>query len=271
MKFKSTVDRVVGRLPEADKQEVAKEMEERFLTQYASKGPEREKLNWERKAIRLADTATNQLLQEYSEKPFTFPEKNIYILDRKDWTGDVNTAGIYLPRIQSIFMQPRQNKLNFYKNLFHEMLHAKSYYAVQVPTQGQEAIRDYRMGLVVRTRNNEKDYFRSLNEGLTEELTKRYASRTFGDEMFRDEQAVDFAYSGERNALQQLCVKLSHRDEELYPSPKAVFDAFAKAMLNGDVLKLGRAIDQTFGKGTFRKIGEAKDDSVQLQKIVNSL
>jgi hypothetical protein len=40
-----------------------------------------------------------------------------------------------------------------------------------------------------------------------------------------------------------------------FTSTEEVFKVFAEAVLSGRLLELARLIDQTFGKGAFRKLG----------------
>jgi hypothetical protein len=42
-------------------------------------------------------------------------------------------------------------------------------------------------------------------------------------------------------------------------------------MLGGNLLTIGKLIDRTFGKGTFRKIGESDSDPKKLREFIGSL
>jgi len=57
----------------------------------------------------------------------------------------------------------------------------------------------------------------------------------------------------------------------MFTDPEEVFEAFARGMMTGNPLEIGRLVDGTFGKGTFRKIGEMDEDVDEQLKYVESL
>jgi len=315
MKFQSTVERVVGNVTQKDKKAIAREMEKRFLTQYAThetgeapKSPEQLRI------LELADEMTNEVLRHYGKDRFSFPPENVHVIEKDRWTRGEN-SGVANSRIQSVSLRSDDNALVFFTTAFHEMLHLKSYYAVQVPTEkGERPLEDYRLGLHVRSRDAKKGYFQNLDEAVTEELTKRFASGAFSHQLFKKERDqfaryrphgependeayavrrekdadqppgfpeqgktkysmwfAEFAFQEERESLWMLCEKMHHADPQEFPDASVAFDLFAKGMLNGNILPLGRAIDRLFGKGTFRRIGEAGSDTDELRRIVTTL
>ena len=67
-----------------------------------------------------------------------------------------------------------------------------------------------------------------------------------------------FTYLQEREMLNMLIDKILEKNLSKFKNRQEIFDLFAKAMLTGNILPIGRLIDKTFGQGTFRKIGEEK-------------
>jgi hypothetical protein len=79
-----------------------------------------------------------------------------------------------------------------------------------------------------------------------------------------------FTYAKERWALNTLINKLFERNRKNFKNTDEVFEVFEKGMMTGNILPIGRLVDGTFGKGTFRKIGESEDLEV-FSSIVKSL
>ncbi len=69
----------------------------------------------------------------------------------------------------------------------------------------------------------------------------------------------EFSNTEERRALGILIEKIVERNPDRFQNREQAFAMFAQAMLDGNLLSLGKTIDQTFGQGTFRAIGEARD------------
>lgn len=65
-----------------------------------------------------------------------------------------------------------------------------------------------------------------------------------------------FAYGKQRRMLNSLIDKVWSKHKDIYKDQEEVFDVFAKAYMTGNLLTIGRLIEDTFGEGTFRKIGE---------------
>jgi hypothetical protein len=61
-------------------------------------------------------------------------------------------------------------------------------------------------------------------------------------------------YKKQRDRLNVLVKEIYERNREHFTSTEEVFRVFAEAVLSGRLLELARLIDQTFGKGAFRKL-----------------
>jgi len=85
--------------------------------------------------------------------------------------------------------------------------------------------------------------------------------------------SADFRRVQERNILNKLIEKIytSDKNASKFKSREEVFDMFVEAVMTGRIVHLGKLIDKTFGKGTFRKIAETDSDINKLEKYVDSL
>lgn len=168
----------------------------------------------------------------------------------------------------------------------------------------------YRLGIQLNSRDGQTTFFNAINEAVTEELAKQFIQeeirknnplfsqeiqlteqlrREHGNELDQDDKPLftddmilarlnsqniieshKFARSQERQILYTLQDKLYEANKDHFPNKEAVFDEFAKAMFTGNIWPVGRMIERTFGKGTFRKIGETTD-LAELQQYVNNL
>lgn len=96
-----------------------------------------------------------------------------------------------------------------------------------------------------------------------------FASRKAKD-LPEKEVAEYYAYSTERQALKALVNFIYEFNKNEFKSKEEVFDVFARAMISGTLLPLGRLIERTFKKKTFRNLGalHRKED---LQKLTKNL
>ena len=65
-----------------------------------------------------------------------------------------------------------------------------------------------------------------------------------------------YSYFKERAALKKLIQTLYEKNEDEFESEEEVFNLFAKAAISGRLLPVARLIEKTFGKGSFRELGE---------------
>lgn len=185
----SSFKHVAGSASEAYKQEILDDKARVFLEQNfpVLEKIEKDKTPEDKIIIELVNEATDEVLGKYGIEGFVVPENNIHIINEKDWPDDRGSA-FYNSMAQSVAVREAPAKIVFLKKLFHEMLHFKSYNALQVTTGDDSKIDQYRVGLTVVTRDGERQYFKFLNEAVTEELTKRFSTQLFDEEIFSEEQ-----------------------------------------------------------------------------------
>jgi len=327
MKKISSFERIVGNISEAEKEQILRDKGERFDDQAFEelKGKEREKTPEELQIISLANEATNEVRRKYGLENFDIPPKNIHIITEEAWPIEKSVA-FYNSMLQGIVVREQPARIVFMKKIFHEMLHFKSYNAVQVTTGENPELDEYRVGLTVHTRDGKKMYFANLNEAVTEEITKRFVVKFFDNPLFAQEiqqtrdvmnkyrhavtesgkplfdndtfyaevegkkswrEAVgrlfgaqekskkiiteSFTYKSERRILNTLIDKIFERNLDKFQDKEEVFEVFAKGMITGNILPVGRLIERTFGNGTLRRIGELDQDMRAQEEFVNSL
>jgi len=81
----------------------------------------------------------------------------------------------------------------------------------------------------------------------------------------------EMVYPQERKVFNILTDKLYTKNADQFSNREEVFTVFAKAMLTGNILPVGRLVDRTFGRGTLRRIGELDHDTQALKEFVGSL
>jgi hypothetical protein len=127
--------------------------------------------------IELANQATNALRHVDGLGDYEVSPENIHIIRENDWPDDMKGNALYDSECQAIVLREQGANIVFFKKIVHEMIHFKSYNAVQVTLSENPEITEYRVGLVVETRDGRAQYFNNLNEAVTEEIAKQIVER----------------------------------------------------------------------------------------------
>jgi len=97
-----------------------------------------------------------------------------------------------------------------------------------------------------------------------------YIPKTF---RFKDQQELvgyeTFSNVTGRKALTSLINTIDSKNTGAFGDPSEVFDLFVNAIFTGHMYELGKLIDRSFGRGTFRKIGEIQDPDELLEFVKN--
>lgn len=305
----------MGKIPEEEKEKILREREEVFNDQIFEdlKTKEREKTPEELHIISLANNATNEVRQKYGLDDFEVPPKNIHIIKEEEWPKEEKGGAHYISMLQGIAIRECSSRTVFMKKALHEMVHFKSYNAMQVTTGENPKLDQYRVGLSVFTRDGKILNFTNLNEAVTEEVAKRlmatqitspilaeeaeqtknvmarypnevtqsdeplYNNDTYYVETLDNEEknprisTERFGYFAQRKMLDTLIDKLFERNPGEFKDREEVFEVFAKGMMTGNILPVGKLIEGTFGNGTLRKIGELDKDVKAQEEFVNAL
>jgi hypothetical protein len=221
---------------------------------------------------------TNQLSELYGGAVLEIDDDQVHIFDPKTVSvKDEEVGGYYDPTKQVIVLDRSISDVATAHKIGHEMIHKKSYGAMQVTTEGVVSSH-YRLGFQMESRDGAEEYFRAIEEALTEELTislmeildqehtikvnkdpeivrrKNFDPREV-QETYPNGILLSFSYKEERDALRMLINKIIQKNKKI--SYVDVFEMFCKGKFSGNVLSISKLIDQSFGKGTFRKLGEA--------------
>jgi len=292
----SSFERVIGTPDEDEKEQILDERKSAFDANKARELKEHEvqKTPEEIAVISLANEATNTIRRKFRLPDFNIPPENIAIIQREywDWKKDGNSS--FYPSEQLIATSYRGPTLTFARLMFHEMIHFKSFGSLKIMKGGRETTED-RVGLHTRIRGG-KEYFRSLNEATIEELADRFIADLisqrgllFREEIENLEQGVEteedleeyydelrlvqpnFAYEEQRDILDRLIDKLYSQNKENFKSRDEIFDVFVKSMFSNNLLEVGKLIDRSFGKGTFRKIGKLETNPDKQYRFISDL
>ncbi len=311
MESRPSINRIVGKVSEEKREEVAAHVRELFekqdfdsLQQY-----EREKTEEELQIIDLVNERTNKFLEKYGIPPYIVPARNIRTLVNCTY----EKVGGYVATRQLIFILKTFSKVEFAAILFHEMIHFKSYNALQInPAKDSNVdyeyrISDYRVGLATHSRDGNKLFLNNMNEAVTAELERRYIRELTQHPLFKEDletsdalirehaenddhdvyyvetyetgdpdypwrsEAAKLGYLEQRKILDALIKKILSKNEDTFTDYEEVFDIFVRAMFRGNLVPLARLIDTTFGEGVFRTIAELDEDIEKQKEFVDSL
>lgn len=201
------------------------------------------------------------------------------------------------------------SKTIFTKNILHAIIHFKSYNALKKLENSSE-FNVYKAGLENYKRGDDsKPYFGNLNEAIVEELTISLLKELESCLLLKDEfeqtegikkclseektkegkpllngnefyiafdketdtlHSAEFGRSQERRILNKLIDKIYRKNVGQFKNKEEVFDLFAKAVMTGRIMRMGKLIDKTFKEKPFRKIAEIYDINA-LEEYVDSL
>ncbi len=93
---------------------------------------------------------------------------------------------------------------------------------------------------------------------LISDLAYMQVVKKTGDqqEEYYEATLYGYCYPEARKKLNGLITELYEKNKNDFQSQEEVFDLFAKAALSGRLLPIVRLIEKTFGKGSFRRLGE---------------
>lgn len=220
--------------------------------------------------ILFTESALNKIFEQYGRKKnISIPLNNIHVLKfggTEAYTKGRLSRGAHSSIQQSIIVDRDISDIQFSLELFHELMHVKSYTAFQI-LPGRETydqrIEKYRAGMRVVSRDAKKVYLQSIEEAMIGYLTNNfYESIIKNDPRFKGELdkinngeiIVDISRQEEQVLLNQLIDSLYEKNKAIFTSREEVLSLFIDAQINGRLLKLGRLIEQTFGAGTLKKM-----------------
>ncbi|MCK5080970.1 MAG: hypothetical protein KAQ63_02300 [Candidatus Moranbacteria bacterium] len=116
--------------------------------------------------------------------------------------------------------------------------------------------------------------FNKVNKKKKEEMAKAVGldeAEEYFPDFGKEFKGEFFSYKKERQMLDKLIEKILEKNLNKFKDSEEVFEIFAKGMMTGNILPIGKLIERSFGSGTFRKIGELDEDAEAQYDFVNSL
>lgn len=305
----SSIDNIVGAIPEEEKEQILEEYAEKFDNQEFEviKGKERQKTPEEIELIDVANRLTDEVRTKYGLESFPIPKENVHIIKKNEYPKG-RAPAVYSQHHQAIVICEAPASIAFMNKTLHEMIHMKSYNALQVTTGKDSKLDVYRMGLGVKTRDGGYLYLNDLNEAVTEEigirllgklrehplikkdieytrafvrdrreeLTQRGKDLITQDTFYvsADEDGIfltQFGRTKERAILGALIEKIFDVNSDQFKDKEEIFDIFSRAMITGHILQVGKLIDHSFGEGTLRKIAGLDGKLKEQREFVESL
>jgi len=194
----------------------------------------------------------------------------------------------------------RDNPVNFGATVLHETLHLKSHFSVKLQEKnGAAYYRAGISSFHTLQQFGYKGYhehFRGLHEAIVTETGKRLlkkmlelpelekeknwlesdeakaAKRKLAEEkqiaeddiIWIDKNDINnwevIPYLQQRAVLTYLCSEIQKEFSKQYKNHDDVYELFLKAHFTGKLLEIARLIEKTFGKGSFRMVGNMTDD-----------
>ena len=294
---RSAISRIVG-FPELEEKELLEQTKEAFADQKPYPF-EREKTERELRIINGVLSKLPEFLDEYGVKPLALTPAHIHVADESALAGGRKrefgipdeAGGLYVEETQGVVAFSEEDDLAFAERVAHEAIHANSFSSF---ARAGEEFSLRRIGLTV-VGGDGRRYFHDLNEGLTEELAKRFDRKHSGEipglekavkvreefigmvraknpEANTDEirsviakqrqdgtwttTVEEYVYPKERKELRELVNEIYERNTGRFGTSDDVFQLFVQAAFTGRITELGRLVESTFGNGSFRKLGE---------------
>jgi hypothetical protein len=201
---------------------------------------------------------------------FDISDKNIHVMQR----GGVrkvtrNILAVARPSRRQIFIDRDESTLEFAIGLFHEFMHVLAYNTITLDAYAKKRVfaDSSQSGFLKFSPQDESmHHFELFEEGLVGYLThKFYIQVASKHELFKDdafavaklEQSIFVGREEEMNLVQQLVNFIWNKHHKQFHSPDDVWEVFLKARFSGDFEPARLLVEQTFGEGSFEKVGKA--------------
>ena len=206
-----------------------------------------------------------------------------------------SVGGMYRPENQTVLIDGQSksmsSRLALAHGVAHEFIHMNSFTSLGIVDDSNDSVKLRRIGLTIGSDDSDKLFY-YLNEAVTEELAQCFAESIFGKiDLLKDEfqSLVDYkknnsdakdafvtgtiaippgvfcmielkyslsSYSQQREEFRKLVKDLYGKNPNKFDSEGDVFRLFAEAMLAGKIVPLVKIYEKTYGKGSFRVLGE---------------
>ncbi len=250
------------------------------------------------KIINLANKEINKLMKRCGVSSYDIPLDNYHLISGsyyKEKVGDDTLGVTYFPN-QIIALNAdvlRSGKIKFFKTAVHETFHLKGKFVIEVEKDGEKVFKSpFREGIsIYSSQKKQKEgeghvHFSGVHEAIAAKATKEIVSKNIKKNSFFKEgtdilnsenekkekergvfkeeddreEFISIGYKKVRKTLNYVCKEVCEKLPEDYPDQQSVFDEFLKAHFSGKLLPLAKAVEKTFGKGSFRILGNMGTD-----------
>lgn len=224
--------------------------------------------------IDLASKAVSEYLKKYGrEKDLKIPIENIHLLEKggtEKFTEGICKGGAHSTLYGGIVIDRMKSDVDCILRLFHELFHAKSYQAIQLTTAEKPEKRKlsaYRSGFSVTSRDGSITYFKDIEEATIGYMTKKFYHEVLSkeeslygevDKLAKQGKEPDFSRAVEQERGMELVDEIYKFNRASFKNKEEIIDLFIEAQVTGKLMRVGRLIEKTFGKGSFRKLGKGK-------------
>lgn len=196
-----------------------------------------------------------------------------YIKER----GDDSTACFSSITFSVFFNNDVVSKNNhlFINMALHETLHSAMHLAYGVIDDEEDKEKykygRYRAGVAAYSYDGQPKHvhFKGLDEAIVSEMQKDVLQEVlkqpkivslFEEGRAEDDERIEFPYQKNRMVLNYICSEIAQQMPDEYKDESEVKKEFFKAHISGRLLKIAHLVDDTFGKGSFRILGNMNDD-----------
>jgi hypothetical protein len=224
-------------------------------------GIELEKTPQELKLVDFVTRSVDELAMKMTgQTPVAIPLNNIHILRKggaHEATEERAMEGAHSVKLCSVFVERQVSETMFCTILFHEMVHAKSYAALQLLiNKGEGYLLPYRSGVSVISRDGQTKYLEKLTEGITTYLTRQFYKdvlqkniHLFSEENRKIPEPQDIKDRQEEIDYLYLLVQKIRNKHPEFLTDEQVIDELIAAQFTGKLMKIGRLIEEALGKG----------------------
>lgn len=306
----SSIKRVVMKEPEPGTKKVYLEVMGETMKEGGKPFPnEVEKTPEQIEVINLVNKASDNFLSSLGLPAFTVPPENIHVV--KEFENDGDLGGRFFADQQLAVVAEGRNLIEFANFVTHELLHFKSYGVMQLTPGQETLDFQYRGGFSAHSRDSQQPFFRTVDEALTELATQRvleglkkekpsvlakeiqvteflsqpipphererflFVESLPPDHPMRENgktlQTHEYHYPEDRASLDMLVEKLFEKNSNQFSNKEEVLNLFLKGKFQGNFLQVGKLIDSTYGKGTFRNLGIISQSSEGFRLFVDAL
>ncbi len=217
--------------------------------------------------LRFVNHALAKYLRRYGKEIRNTPQDKIHILEdggTNKFTRGKFSGGAHSSLYGSILVDRKKSDVDFALILFHEELHNQSYKALQVTTGNKPELQTYRSGIAITTRDGKVTYFTQIEEAIIELISRKfYKEEMLSNDLFvvdekKPPQEIYFSRKEEAELLNSIINDILIKNPGA--SREEIEEFFIRAQISGNLLPIARLIEKTYGKGSFRQLGEKTEE-----------